>query len=97
MGALCTNHRSGGNTEEGDDGGGAEILLDESANVQENLTGLDSGIPLIPDDNEEEETEIDASALAPRETVQREIDDNRRRSAYTKSVYHHAQTDRDTV
>ncbi|RAL67458.1 hypothetical protein DID88_008213 [Monilinia fructigena] len=48
----------------------------------------------MPDDNYEEVIENDA--LAAREVVEREIEEHRRRAAYTKSVFH-AQTDRDTL
>lgn len=96
MGAVCTNPKSMGEQVEAENGRGIS-LPDENVTVPGDLRYSDSGngVPLIPDDNDEEEMENDA--IAARETVQKEIEDHRRRAAYTKSVFHHAQTDRDTV
>ncbi|KAF7864547.1 hypothetical protein EAF04_006679 [Stromatinia cepivora] len=93
MGALCTNLKSTreDSEEENDEG---ESLPDENGNAPEELRHLDNDIPLVPDDNEEE-MEIDA--LAARETVRGGNEEDRKRTTYTKSVFHHPQTDRDTV
>ncbi|KAF7941173.1 hypothetical protein BELL_1146g00030 [Botrytis elliptica] len=96
MGAVCTNPKSMGEQVEEENGRG-NSSPDENENVPGDLrcSDDDNGVPLIPDDNDEDEMENDA--IAARETVQKEIEDHRRRAAYTKSVFHHAQTDRDTV
>ncbi|KAM3080970.1 hypothetical protein ACMFMG_004929 [Clarireedia jacksonii] len=54
-----------------------------------------SGFPLVPDDDDDEEME-NAAAEA-RETMEREMEEHRRYSAYTKSVFRRPQTDQDTV
>lgn len=94
MGALCTNHRSMGDQEEEENGGGGS-LPDENGNVAGELRYEDNDILLIPDDNDEEGMENDA--IAARETVEREIESHRKRTAFTKSVFHQPQTDQDTV
>lgn len=93
MGALCTNPRFMGEQEEDEGGKRRGNLSDE--NDPKGLSYSNNVIPFIPDDNEEEAMEN--TALAARETVEREIEEHRRRAAYTKSVFHHAQTDRDTL
>ncbi|KAB8300344.1 hypothetical protein EYC80_000530 [Monilinia laxa] len=93
MGTLCTNPRFTGVQEEEEDGRRCGNLPDGT--VSKGLRYSNNIIPLMPDDNDEEAIENDA--LAARETVEREIEEHRRRAAYTKSVFHHAQTDRDTL